>query len=186
MWTKGGLRPFTNGLIPTIYRDVVFGGSYTFLRLEYQHYFQTTPQYQWLGNLGAAAIATIISGPFNLARNVQYGTSSLQTAPTTKEVLRELWKEVRALPSWNQKWHHVQNRLRIGWGTMRVGVGMALGHYVYDECFLWYQGHTKDIERVEERLHLIPARRSTLVTPLVNDDDNDDDDNDDDDSKEEQ
>lgn len=186
MWTKGGFKPFGNGLLPTVYRDVVFGGCYTFLRLEYQHHWQASPQHQWVGNLLAAAVATVVSGPFNLARNVQYSTSSLDTAPTTRQVLQELWQQTKARRTLWEKWHHVQNRLRIGWGTARVAVGMALGHFIYDECFLWYQSHQRDIERVEqrveERFHLIPARRNTLAAPrradaeegYENDDDDDD------------
>ena len=30
---------------------------------------------------------------------------------------------------------HLQNRLRIGWGTLRVAAGMALGQQVYDMLF---------------------------------------------------
>jgi hypothetical protein len=132
MLRKGGLRPFGNGLIPTVARDLVFGGCYTFLRLELQYRFQLTSETQWMANLVAAALATVVSGPFNLARNVQYATKSRHVADTVQQVLTTLVRETQELPTARLKWRHIQNRLRIGWGTARVAVGMAFGHSVYD------------------------------------------------------
>jgi len=79
----------------------------------------------------AAVLATIASGPMNYARNMIYSTPP-GTAPKTsvqhlvilyKEVLNEgsLWCQGRVL----------QQRLRIGWGTARVAVGMAAGSHLY-------------------------------------------------------
>ena len=133
MFRKGGIRPFCNGMIPTVLRDLVFGGCYTFVRLELQFRFQLTSDYQWMANMSAAALATILSGPFNLARNVQYSTRSVHVAQTVAEVLITLVGETKEQPTIFLKWRHIQNRLRIGWGTARVAVGMAFGHYVYDK-----------------------------------------------------
>jgi hypothetical protein len=138
MLRKGGLRPFGNGLIPTVARDMVFGGCYTFLRLELQYRFQLSSETQWMANLVAAALATVVSGPFNLARNVQYATKSRHVADTVREVLTTLVRETQDLPTAFLKWRHIQNRLRIGWGTARVAVGMAFGHSVYDHLHGMY------------------------------------------------
>lgn len=129
---SGSLRPFTNGLVPTLYRDIVFGGCYTWLRLQLQWYGDLPPERQWQANLVAAGLATVASGPFNYARNIQYATSSRSSALSTSQVLQDLWNQVRAEPTLERQLRLVQDRLRIGWGTARVALGMAFAHAVYD------------------------------------------------------
>lgn len=133
MLRKGGIRTFSNGMIPTVLRDLVFGGCYTFLRFELSYHLQLANDYQWCANFVAAALATIASGPFNLARNVQYSTKSRQVADSVTEVLTTFVRETQSQPTVTHALKHVQNRLRLGWGTARVAVGMSFGHYVYDE-----------------------------------------------------
>jgi hypothetical protein len=149
MWTTArkmlhkadfSLRPFFNGLTPTLYRDVVFGGTYTWLRLQVQWWCDLEPHQQWRGNLLAAAAATVLSGPFNYARNVQYSTSSRERAETTWRVLRQLARDARDHPGNTMDMvRFLQSRLRIGWGTARVALGMTFGHAVYD----WLHEHAK-------------------------------------------
>ena len=160
MWRKGRIRPFTNGLTPTIWRDVIFGGCYTFLRLELQ-YHGLPPEKQWLGNILAASVATIASGPFNLARNEQYATKSRQTAPSIQQVFRVLYQQVSSFPTYAEKWNHLQNRLRIGWGTARVAVGIAFGHWFYDEMMWAIEMHEAGLK---EKPKLRQERRPTLVS----------------------
>ena len=135
----GGIRPFCNGLIPTVARDLVFGGMYTFLRFELQYRLQLGLEYQYVANFTAATLATILSGPLNLARNVQYATSSRHVADSVREVLAKFSDEIFQRPSWYEKCRYVQNRLRIGWGTARVALGMTFGHYVYDTIVGMYE-----------------------------------------------
>ena len=135
MWQNGGIRPFSNGLYPTLCRDVVFGGCYTYVRLELQWY-GLPPAYQWAGNMFAAALATVLSGPLNLARNVQYATTSRCDAPTIRQVLVQLHTDLTMKQTILDQWHHIQARLRIGWGTARVAVGMAFGQFIYEEL-MW-------------------------------------------------
>ncbi|KAL3940011.1 MAG: hypothetical protein SGBAC_005363 [Bacillariaceae sp.] len=139
MLRKGGLRPFTNGMLPTVLRDLVFGGCYTVIRFELQYRFQlSNSDYQWAANMAAAAMATIVSGPFNLARNVQYATRSRNKADSVIEVFVSFYGEVKELPTTLEKCKRIQNRLRIGWGTARVAVGMSFGHFVYDRLHSTY------------------------------------------------
>lgn len=132
MFHKGGLRPFFNGLKPTLFRDIAFGGCYTYLR--YAINGPLPDHHQWLGNMISAGIATMVSGPFNLARNEQYATRSKKVAPTIPQVFSALLQQVAEQDTLSGKLIFLQNRLRIGWGTARVAVGMAFGHYVYDKC----------------------------------------------------
>ncbi|KAG7373195.1 mitochondrial carrier protein [Nitzschia inconspicua] len=141
MFEKGGLRPFGNGLLPTVYRDLVFGGTYTFLRLELQYRLELSQDKQWTANMAAAAMATIVSGPFNLARNVQYATRSKHKADNVSKVLHDFVVETQQQSTLWGKMRFVQNRLRIGWGTVRVAVGMSFGHFVYDRMLGMYEDH---------------------------------------------
>lgn len=163
MFQKGGLRPFTNGLIPTVYRDLVFGGTYTFFRLEIPYWFQlpsydddndhnissndnnisnsssNSHKYQWAANMTAAALATVVSGPFNLARNVQYATRSRHQADSVSKVLTDFVDETMSQQTLFEKVKYLQRRLRIGWGTVRVAVGMSFGQILYDSFMGLYQ-----------------------------------------------
>ena len=132
MLQKGGSGVFYKGLASTLMRDITFGGLYTFTRLQIQWSCSLPHENQWMANLFAAGLATIVSGPFNLARNIQYSTKSSQTAPTTYRVLLELVHETRALEGYQKQIFHLMQRLRIGWGTARVATGMPFGHFCYD------------------------------------------------------
>ena len=133
MLQKGGSGVFFKGLMPTLLRDVTFGGFYTFIRLQAQYTCDIPPDSQWMANLVAAALATVASGPFNLARNIQYNTKSAHAAPTVTEVLMDLIHEVKQIEKFQYKVRHVQSRLRIGWGTARVATGISFGHFCYDQ-----------------------------------------------------
>lgn len=135
----GVYSPFYNGLLPTVLRDVVFGGCYTYLRYEWIGHYDVTAEHQWMGNMVAAAVATIASGPFNLARNVQYATISKKLAPTIPQVLTRLAEQTAAKKTIGKKLRFLQSRLRIGWGTARVAVGMAFGNHIYDQCMMAFE-----------------------------------------------
>jgi hypothetical protein len=171
MFRKGGLRPFTNGLAPTVLRDLCFGGTYTFLRLELQYLLQLTPEQQWGANMAAAALATVVSAPFNLVRNVQYATRSREKADTISKILEDFVREARSHKTSWQSARYIQNRLRIGWGTVRVAVGMAFGHLVYDNLMGLYEDFHEDNQRTLE----LERRRNELQRLLLENDDDDDD-----------
>eukprot|EP00979_Chaetoceros_neogracilis_P010787 scaffold2599_cov210-Chaetoceros_neogracile.AAC.2 len=69
-----------------------------------------------------------------------------------------------------RKWSYLQNRLRIGWGTARVAVGMAFGQFVYEEL-MWRMAlennhddfSTADGIMVDKPMVAYPTRRPSLV-----------------------
>lgn len=140
MWTEAwsmmrkaqSWRPFWNGLLPTLLRDVIFGGCYTWFRFQFKWWFEWTDAEQYKANMLAAAVATVASGPLNYARNLQYATSSTQQAETTAVVLLGLYHETMAEETVPKRLRLLQQRLRVGWGTARVALGMSFGHYIYD------------------------------------------------------
>lgn len=140
VYKAGGLRPFWNGLLPTIYRDVVFGGCYTFFRFRIQKLGQLE---QWQANCLAAALATIASGPFNYVRNIQYGTKSREKAMSTWSILADLWYAAAPQENLQRRLYFLLTQLRIGWGTARVSLGISLGHAIYDwlQDNLWNLSH---------------------------------------------
>ena len=128
------VRPFYNGVIPTVMRDVVFGGTYTWLRLQIKIWFSLSNQQQWVGNFVAAGLATILSGPFNYVRTIQFATRSHEIAPSTISILSDLMNETLSIEQKTifSRLHFLQNKLRIGWGTARVAIGMTFAHSVYN------------------------------------------------------
>ncbi len=83
-------------------------------------------------NLIAASIATIISAPWNYVRNVHYSTPIGEKPVGTLTILRQLWCQAMQEKTIIGKMFHLQRQLRIGWGTARVGCGMAFSSHVYN------------------------------------------------------
>lgn len=142
MLRKGGLRPFFKGINSTVTRDTVFGGSFAFLT----HVFvkalqQKASKYdnnipvKFIGTTLAGAVATVLSSPFNYVRTIQYATSPGKRPPSALCVLNSLYKEARINET---PLSFVQQRLRVGWGTFRVAIGMALGWQIYDSSKAWF------------------------------------------------
>ena len=112
MWRRGGIRPFMFGFRSRIYRDVVFGATYTGIRQK-QGALDLPSGWAWMVNAGSAATATILSAPFNYVQNKQYATSSRDREPTTVEALTKLMRDVKAQKGL-RKLSYMQQRLRIG------------------------------------------------------------------------
>jgi len=141
MWRDGGIAPFLKGTCPTILRDLTFGGIYSLLRHgiylsleEAEPGIERTRGEIFLVNVVAAGVATTASGPFNYVRNIKYSVPADMRPPTTSAILRDLWREVcKKKDPWS-KLSLIQDRLRIGWGTGRVAVGMAFTNHIYEYC----------------------------------------------------
>lgn len=133
MKLQGGSAAFTKGTIATIGRDSLFGITYEVVRHEIQNKTKApNPVTQFFCNAGAASIATIASGPLNYARTIQYGTAPNIKPPTIRQALKDVWSESKLTPSYLGRLGFFQQRFRVGWGTGRVAVGMALGQAVFD------------------------------------------------------
>jgi len=110
----------------------------------------------FLCNLVAAGLAVGAASPFNHIRNMKFCTPPEQPAKSGARILRDLCDECyeafrraenpsspspatvslirRSLAATG----HLQNRLKIGVGTLRVAVGMAFGSQIYDICTTGY------------------------------------------------
>ena len=85
-------------------------------------------------NMAAAAAGTVLSSPFNYLRNIQFARSAKKEAQTMPVIMQSLRDEVAAARGAFAKASIIQGRLRIGWGTLRVASGMAIGAHFYDMC----------------------------------------------------
>jgi hypothetical protein len=96
----------------------------------------TSPQFAT--NVAAAVCATVASAPLNFVRNIQYA-SPVRDGPTSIAFeLRRLVSEVRdSRGTATGPWRTLQLRLRLGWGSLRVGAGMAVGAKVYESAQDW-------------------------------------------------
>jgi hypothetical protein len=144
MYKGGGVKPFLNGMFPTILRDITFGCIYEVGRHQIRSRMGDHLQYQLLGDMTAAGLSTVLAGPFNYARNIQFQTPPDQKQLSVPSILNNLWRESQELhPTIRSKLSFFQRRFRVGWGTARVAVGMAVGQQVFDRL---RNGMTKYIE----------------------------------------
>ncbi|KTC92381.1 hypothetical protein OQJ15_11640 [Fluoribacter dumoffii] len=141
MWIQGGLNPFLKGTMATMTRDMVFGSTYEMLRSvtgvtkkSADKTSNLAKHQEFIYNAGAAGLATIASSPFNYVRNMQYATPPNQKPPSAHEVLTQVWKESKnSTPTLLSRLSFFQQKFRIGWGTARVAVGMAVGQKLFDK-----------------------------------------------------
>jgi len=129
MWHQGGIHPFLRGMYSTVVRDTVWGGTYAALL----HLFQTDDaKFSLLLSFGtstvAAMVATVVSAPFNYARNRCFSTPMETRSPSLMTSLQFFFMSVRESP---QPYRFAQQQLGLGWGTLRVGVGMAISSELY-------------------------------------------------------
>jgi len=135
MFRDGGIRPFTRGMATTVLRDTTFGGIFAslkfgfFLLLVTDKTTKTTMFPMFPFTILAAGTATIVSAPFNYARNMKYCTPPGNKSPSIPGCLKRMLKNARQQESPSS---YIQQRLRLGWGTARVAVGMAVGFELYE------------------------------------------------------
>lgn len=136
MLRQGGLRPFFVGASATVTRDLVFGGFFALFRneirlLESQKEGRMS---NYVIDVFSASLATLLSSPFNYVRNVHYATPPNVPALSARTILFQLWRSTLEKENLASALRHLQSRLRLGWGTARVGCGMAFGAQVYAWC----------------------------------------------------
>lgn len=141
MFAQGGARIFFVGTAATVCRDVVFGGVYASMRHQkvwrgkasgsVEKYGKTK---RFLVNAVSAGVATIISSPWNFVRNMHYSRPPGSHHTAAVVVLARLFhRTVRIQGSW-RRLAYLQQRLCIGFGTLRVAVGMAFSDALYSYC----------------------------------------------------
>lgn len=158
MYNKGGVGPFFKGIRMTAARDVVFGCSYEVIRGLGRDYVtrkkwtendSSSPLFFW-ADMTAAGFATVFSGPFNYVRSMQFASRSEHPQPSMKASLGLLWKEIANEPTALAKIHRLQHTLRIGWGTARVAVGMAVSQQLFESAMRFWNKRLGQQEQQNE------------------------------------
>ena len=132
IWTKGGAKTFFHGINATMTRDVVFGSTYETLRTSLRKqnaHFEANPL---LCNILAGSLATLVSGPFNYVKNIQYSIAPGEKNPPMISLLNQFCVQLFEQKTHLERLSFFQQKLRIGWGTARVGVGMGVGQWIFD------------------------------------------------------
>jgi len=148
MWKDGGFRPFFRGLVSTTTRDALYGAVYEETRWRLYRYSSrshkssssqhpsshtTTDLHKFVGDFVASAFAYTVATPFNYIRNLKYATQAGKPTPSGGTCLYELWKTTLDQRTLGAKIEHVNERLVIGWGIARVGLGVAFTQFVFDK-----------------------------------------------------
>ena len=140
MLKKGGMRIFLVGTTATVLRDLVFGGTYGLLRHTLasvnvealdEDGQSVLHRPTFVQNLIAASMGTVLSSPWNYVRNIHYGTPSGVRPDTTLSIWQGLLDRAAEEKSLFRRLKLLQVQLRVGWGTARVGCGMAVSSSVY-------------------------------------------------------
>ena len=113
---------------------MTFGGCFSVIR----HGLHSTAssgdrikEHHFLIDMVAAICGTIVSSPLNYVRNMHYATHPSARLKSTGRILGDLWIKAQAVDSSINRVLFLQHQLRIGWGTLRVGCGMAVGGKIY-------------------------------------------------------
>ena len=136
MFQRGGVRPFFKAAGATVCRDMMFGCVYEVMRYSLKRHVLSANGDErgktLLANVVAGAVATALSGPLNYVRNMKLSTQPQHSAPSAFSVMADLLRQARLQPRLSGSLSYLQQRLRIGWGTGRVAVGIGLGQLLFD------------------------------------------------------
>jgi len=115
---------WSRGAVVTLLRETVFGTIFTTLRV-----LLADVDNQFFVNVGAGCAATVCSGPLNYVRSRQYAHVCPHGSPPPR--IRDVLQGLRF--EWHKRGTYFMliERLRIGWGSLRVGLGMGVGNMLY-------------------------------------------------------
>lgn len=144
MYKRGGVRCFFVGSSATISRDLIFGGFFALCRHEqlllirrqnsHDIHHKPSQTRAFVVNVVAATIATVLSSPMNYVRVVHYATPPDVKPQRAHEILKALLHSAAQEDTLLKRAKYIQSRLRLGWGTARVGFGMAFSASLYNYC----------------------------------------------------
>jgi hypothetical protein len=128
MYKKGGFYAFVRGTTVTIKRDMLFG-----LIFGYLSFTHNKEKKIWI-DAPFATLATVASSPFNYIRVMKYKTECnvhISSLLILKDLIKIVKKECKlSLPK--QIIYTFHHKFNVGWGSMRVGCGMALSRQLYE------------------------------------------------------
>ena len=128
MYKIGGHYAFMRGTLVTIKRDMLFGSIFGYLS------FSHNKEKKFIFDAMYATIATTLSSPFNYIRVMKYKTEcNVKTSSVV--IFTDLIKSVKKECNKNilyQIIYTFHNKFNVGWGSIRVGCGMALSRQLFE------------------------------------------------------
>ena len=137
--SQGGNSIFFRGIGISVVRDMIFGITYEGLRGKRSHKPKNQQQSSkdslvlfgkdWC----AASVACVMSSPLNYCRNIYYGAAPRSCPIPPYYLIRYMVIDAhRSAPTLIGKWNKVNSKLNVGWGSLRVGAGMAIGQFTFE------------------------------------------------------
>lgn len=125
MHTNHGYRGFTKAIHITVMRDgFLFGTIYEIGRFAGNNSF--------IINMLSAGIGTTVASPVNYCRNMKFSNNNISHNDPKYSVINILKGLKHDIVNHEKPFYHLCSRLCIGWGTLRVAVGMALNQALFD------------------------------------------------------
>lgn len=124
-----GISGLFTGAPETVIGNILFSATYEMARnAENEKASGSKLAY----NIAAGSLASIVASPVNYIRAIKYSTPADQTPREAVMILKDLWKDAKSSSGMLPKLGFFQKRLLIGCDTVRVGLGMAAGQWMYD------------------------------------------------------
>jgi len=155
MWKHGRWTFYLNGTPASALRDSLFGmlyeGSRGFFHQKLVVSQQTPcPDSRLLDfgiNSTSGILASILSSPINYARNKQHhhaqqalkNHTPLKPQPSTPALLSSLYAESKKEKTPLARLNFLANACNMKWIPLRVGGGMALSQFIYEEAKEFYE-----------------------------------------------
>jgi hypothetical protein len=134
MYKEAGFHSFTRGLGTTAMRDSVFSVFYV-VGKRYSDEYSTDNKVRFLTNSVVACVATIVTAPINYVRSMKYASGYKNWNPSPRHIFTQLFEfqtKYTGAKDIFPIFKYYSHRLALGWGTLRVGVGIASGQYIFD------------------------------------------------------
>lgn len=131
------------GVISTMMRDGIFGFCFSLRRLAPNKTgaVEQPVASDFAAAVVCAAVGTTLGSPFNYLRNLSYAQNSCVELESwqakrafAERAFGDLSRETREAGSFAGRLRVIVTRFNLGWGTLRVAVGMAMTDHVYTSC----------------------------------------------------
>jgi len=123
MYIKYGILSFFRGIHYTFIRDALF--STIFFKLSEKY----NKKKSLFNDTIYASLATIISSPINYYRSAMY--FNFNDNPTFYHITEELLNDIKKNKD-KKIYYLLHNKFNIGFGTLRVGIGIAVSKKIYE------------------------------------------------------
>lgn len=131
VYHKDGMTGLCRGLGLTIVRDSTFASIY---HLGYSVLKDNihNPAILFPATTALSCCCTVLTSPINYARSVKYYATWEKPNPNTYDIWNQLLKDTLEKPSSLDRLKYLIRTMAIGPGTIRVGLGVTTGQFLYD------------------------------------------------------